>query len=76
MLEWGSPKGEVCINGRSVYTAKHNSLNAGRAKTESYIEQGRRLAAIFFIKGSQGDVGDNASAPTSRLKSLRVLLYY
>ena len=29
------PKDGVCINGMSVYTIKHNTLKAGRAKTDA-----------------------------------------
>ena len=34
----------------------------------------RRLDARFLAKGTQEDVGGNASAPTAQLHSLRVLL--
>ena len=41
------PKDEVCINGRFVYTTKHNPPEDGHAKTDAYVD------ARFCAKGSK-----------------------
>ena len=40
-----------------VYTATHNPLKSGRAKTEAYVDNGSMLGARFCAKVLQADVG-------------------
>ena len=59
--EGGGAYGEICINGRFVYTAKHNPVKDGHARTDAYIYDPRRLDARFCVRGFQEAVGPNAS---------------
>ena len=70
----GVPKGAVCINVRFLYTIKHKPPKAGHVKSESYIDNERRLDARFLLKVYQVDNGANDSTPTSQLRSLRAFL--
>ena len=65
--------GDVC-NGMFVYTAKRNTLKAGHAKAESYIDNARMLEARFFLGGFRGDTGTNGAAPKAQFRSLGVSL--
>ena len=73
VLNDGVTQGEVCIDGRFVYTTRRKSLKEGHTKPESQIDDGRRSDARFCAKLPQGDVGTNDVAPTSELRSLGVL---
>ena len=53
----GVPSDEVCINGRFVYTAKRKPVKAGHTKTESYVDDQRRLDARFCAISFQEEVG-------------------
>ena len=57
-----------------VYTIKHKPLNAGRVKTEAYIDNQRRIDARFVVGGFQESIGPNDSAPEAQLRILRFSL--
>ena len=65
---------EVCVSGMFVYDIKHKRSKDGHAKTESYIDSQRRLGARYFVMCFQDEIGANAYAETTQLKSLRVSL--
>ena len=64
-------EGESCINCRFLYTTMHKSLEAGRVKTDAYIDNQMILDVSFCAKCYQEAIGANDSAPTEQLQSLR-----
>ena len=58
VLSKGVSIGGVSIEGRFVYTRQHKPLKPGRSKTESYIDDRRRLDARFRVKCFQEAVGE------------------
>ena len=64
----------MCISGRLVCAVKHKPLGAGCGKTESCIDNARRLGARFCAGGFQDAIGTNSSAPSEQLPSFRVFL--
>ena len=65
---------ESLIEGRLVCAVGNKPLSAGHAKTCTYVDENRKLDAIFCVKGSQEFVETNASAPPVQLQSVRLFL--
>ena len=69
-----APMGEVCIDGMFVYTMRNKPMEEVHTRTEAYIGARKALDSRFCAKVPHWDVGDNASAHTSQLQSLSVLI--
>ena len=69
-MEKNGPKDEVRINGRFAYAIKHKPPEAGREKTDAYVDDRRMLDGRFPTNGFREAIGANSPGPKSRLRSL------
>ena len=58
--------------GRFVYAMKNKPITTGRKRTGSYIDESRKLDAIFCVGGLQEFATRDTSTPTIQLPSLRI----
>ena len=62
------------IEGRFVYIMKNKPIATGHKRTVAYIDENRKLDAVFCVKGFREFVESNAPAPTVQLQSVRLCL--
>ena len=66
-------KDEVCINGRFVYAIKYKPLKAGRAKTDAYVDNRRRLESRFCAKCFHEEIDANDASPKNAVTEFKRL---
>ena len=68
----GVPEGGSLIEGGFVYTIKNEAISTGHKRNGAYIDENRKLDAIFCVKGRRDFAGPTESPPTVQLQSLRL----